>query len=138
MLKRTLSELEEGDPPPRREERSQRPTYLKIRLPNDYRVLLPDLLLLDVDRVEYVQCNGNTAQYLYKVLSILLDKPDEELQVFTTPSGSDAADDNTSWNSIPNDEQEYEGGSYLCRPCHGMSIYQVVELSASQPLGWKK
>jgi hypothetical protein len=127
MLKRKHSELDESDPPPRRDEHT-RPTFLQIRLPNEYRGLLSDLLLLDVARVEYVQANGNTAQYLYKVLSILLDKVEEELQLYTTPSGRDASDDDSSWNFIPNDEQKYQGGSYLCRPRQGMSLYHIVDL----------
>lgn len=128
MLKRKRLELEEGDAPPRWDEQT-RPTFLKIRLPSDYRGLQPDLLLLDVARVEYVQANGDTAQYLYKVSSILLDKTEEELQLYTTQSGRDAADDDLSWTVfIPNDEQTYQGGSYLCKPRHGPSIHDFVDL----------
>src|SRR5579859_320933 len=132
MPKRKHSDSDKHDPPPTTAQQTARPSFLKIRLPNEYRALLPDLLLLDVARVDYVQANGKSARYLYRVIGLVLDQSEDQIRLYTTPSGTDVEDDNDSWNSVANDDKEYEGGVFLCRPFHGMPIYHIVDFSRPQ------
>ena len=132
MPKRKHSDSDEDDPPPTTAQQTARPSFLKIRLPNEYRALLPDLLLLDVARVDYVQANGKSARYLYRVIGLVLDQSEDQIRLYTTPSGTDVEDDNDSWNSVANDDKEYEGGVFLCRPFHGMPIYHIVDFARPQ------
>ena len=123
MSKRKHPDWDEDDPPP---------SFLKIRLPSDYRALLPDLLLLDVPRVDYVQANGKSATYLYRVVSLVLDQPEGQIRLYTTPSGTDVADADDSWKLVPNNDEEYKGGIFLCKPCPGKSIYCIADFLKPQ------
>ena len=120
---------DEDDPPPKIPQQTSHPSFLKIRLPNDYRLILPDLLLLDVNRVDYVQANGNSAQYLYRLISLVLDQSEDQIRLYTTSCGMDIADDDDSWEYVANDNTEYQGGVFLCKPLDGMPIYHFVDFS---------
>ena len=100
--------------------RVNRPTYLKIRLSQKYVDLLPDLLLLEVPRVEHVQHNDIRTSYLYKLCSLLLDRSPAEIELYTTSRGDDSTDDNESWMHVANDDTQFEGGVYFCRLVNGM------------------
>ena len=133
MPKRKHSDSDEDDPPPTTaQQTTARPSFLKIRLPNEYRALLPDLLLLDVARVDYVQANGKSARYLYRVIALVPDQCEDQIRLYTTPSGTDVDDNNDCWDFVANDDSEYEGGVFLCRPLHGMPIYHIVDFSRPQ------
>jgi hypothetical protein len=79
-----------------------------------------------------VQANGKSARYLYRVIGLVLDQSEDQIRLFTTPSGTDVEDNNDSWHSVANDDKDYEGGVFLCRPCHGMAIHHIVDFSRPQ------
>src|SRR5271170_2352535 len=51
--------------PPKRPQWS----FLKICLPNEYNNILPDLVLFDIDSVEYIRSVDKLSSYLYYMLS---------------------------------------------------------------------
>lgn len=99
-----------------------RPTSLKLRLPTSYRHLLPDLLLLDVDRVEYVRRNNPQKSYLYRLCSYILDRSPDEVELYVTSDGQDAEDTDEVWALLENDATDFEPGVYVCKPSNGMRI----------------
>ena len=99
--------------------KKRRFTCLKIRLPASYSKILPDLLLIDVDDVTYLHHNDRRSSYLYRICSLLLDRSPEEVIILATSDGKDEDDLSSAWTAVPNNEVEYEGGVYVCKPLTG-------------------
>jgi len=101
--------------------KKRRLTNLKIRLPTSCTNILPDLLLIDVDNVAHMHKNDRRCSYLYEICSLLLDQSQDEMIILGTTDGIDEDDDSMGWTPIPNDETEYQGGVYLCKPTSMLS-----------------
>ena len=99
-----------------------RPAFLQVRLPKTYKNLLPDLLLLDVLKAEYVQLHSPKSSYLYAITACLLDCSTEEIELCTSKDGTDAGDEASVWSVLANDDKDYESGVYVCRPLYGIRI----------------
>jgi hypothetical protein len=116
-----------------RHPKKRRSTNLKIRLPTSYSKLLPDLLLIDVDDVAHLHHNDRRSSYLYRICSLLLDKSPEEIIIIATSDGRDEDDLSNAWTAVPNDEVEYEGGVYVCKPLTGIPFPLKALLTFSSP-----
>jgi hypothetical protein len=106
-------------PRPAKLPRLTRPTFLQIRLPNQYIDILPDLLLLDC-RLDHVHKNNSHRSYLYTLAALILDLSREDLHLYCTLDGLDTEDDDPSWTVVEDSQTFSEGGVYLCRPLSGM------------------
>lgn len=94
-----------------------RPSYLRVRLPTDYTDLLEDLLLLDVNKVEYVQNNSNSNSYLYYICGLILDLEITAITLYRSNSSKDADDaDDDCWIKVMSDKEQLLGGVYRCNP----------------------
>ena len=101
----------------RRKNARYEPSYLRIRLPKNYTDLLEDLLLLDVNRVEYVQYNSNTNSYLYYICALILDVDVSDIALYRSISSEDADDEfDESWTKVTPTVEELRGGFYRCVP----------------------
>jgi hypothetical protein len=71
--------------------------------------------------VEYVQANGRSARYFYAVISLLIDQSEQDILYSTVQPhlAPTIEDDNVSWDLLANDEEEYAGGVFLCKPRQG-------------------
>jgi len=105
-----------------------RQASLKVRLPKTYENLLPDLLLLDVSKAEYVQLHSPKSSYLYSITACLLDCSTEEIELRTTKDGDDAGDEESVWTVLANDDKCYESGVYVCRPLYELNEIWVEKI----------
>ena len=103
--------------------RPTRPTFLRIRLPNQYTDILPDLLLLDC-RLDHVHKNNSHRSYLYTLAALILELSRENLHLYCTLDGIDTEDDDPSWTVVEDNQTVSEGGVYLCRP-----LFRTLSLS---------
>lgn len=93
------------------------PSYLRVRLPIDCTDLLEDLLLLDVNRVEYVQNNSNSNAYLYDICALILDLDVTDITLYRSNSSEDADDeDDDCWIKVMLNKEQLLGGFYRCIP----------------------
>jgi hypothetical protein len=72
-------------------------------------VLLPHLLSLNVDEVDYVKVNGRTERYLFSIVSLMLDQRELDIEMYETPDGEDVEDTTDLWKLAHNDDTPYEG-----------------------------
>jgi len=109
-----------------------RPRCLQVRLPKKYESLLPDLLLLDVPKAEYVQQQSLKSSYLYAITACILDRSTEEIELYATKDGTDAGDDELVWSLLDNDDHDYESGVYVCHPLSGIRNPYLTPLMFSE------
>src|SRR5438552_19079426 len=81
--------------------------FLKVFVPDEYKSILSDRLLLDVNRVEFIRHNNNTNRYLYQLCAILLDFKVTEISLCHHSTKSDG---DVEWVDIEYDEQEIQSG----------------------------
>jgi hypothetical protein len=62
-----------------------------------------------------------------------LDKSPEEIIIIATSDGRDEDDLSNAWTAVPNDEVEYEGGVYVCKPLTGIPFPLKALLTFSSP-----
>lgn len=110
MSKRNATEIEEETFPPAKKPVSA-PSHLRIRLPQAYKTILPDQVLIYVSSVEWIRDHYVQNYYLYKLCSLILDCTPDGLQLFRTQSGVDCDDDDDPvWCIVENDQAKFGVG----------------------------
>jgi hypothetical protein len=100
-------------------------SYLKMRLDERFRAILPDLLLFDID-MAYIQYNDRRNSYLYTICALLLDCQSNEIELYSTHDGLEHKD-SQEWNLLKNSDAEYKGGMYLCKCFSGILLYYGID-----------
>ena len=102
------------------------PSYLKICLEERYASILPDLLLLDVDDVSYMQHNDSRNSYIYALCALLLDCHLNQIEVYCTQDGLEHKDGEECCLLKNSDADKYKGGMYMCKCLLGIYFYHMI------------
>ena len=91
-----------GAMPPKKK-RKVTPKELVVRL-KETCPILPNLRLLEVSNVQFIQNNGSNASYLYYITELILGCP---VKLYRQMDGQDAPDDDAGWKFISRSTRDY-------------------------------